>query len=180
MKRFNRILVPTDLSEHSRRALSYGCWLAEEENAGLIGLHVANDLDAWEFYADDLPLPGSNGKPWPVHRVLAEKSLDLNNFLEPSMPDLKKVPNTAKRVTLGSVPQQIAAVAKENSADLIVMSPRHRRGLRHLLFGSVTDTVTRTSPCPVLSLAPVQPSAPWRGEFTPLLFPWARRTTLNI
>jgi K+-sensing histidine kinase KdpD len=96
------------------------------------------------------------------------------------MPDLKKVPNAAKRVTLGSVPEQIAAVAKENSADLIVMSPRRRRGWRHLLFGSVTDTLTRTSPCPVLSLAPVQPSAPWRGEFTPLLFPWARRTTLNI
>jgi nucleotide-binding universal stress UspA family protein len=180
MKRLNRILVPTDLSEHSRRALSYGCWLAEEENAALIVLHVANDLDAWEFYSDDLPLPGSNGKPWPIDRVLAEKSLDLNNFLEPSMPDLKKVPNAAKRVTLGSVPEQIAAVAKENSADLIVMSPRRRRGWRHLLFGSVTDTLTRTSPCPVLSLAPVQPSAPWRGEFAPLLFPWARRTTLNI
>lgn len=180
MKRLNRILVPTDLSEHSRRALSYGCWLAAEENAALIVLHVANDLDAWEFYSDDLPLPGSNGKLWPIDRVLAEKSLDLNNFLEPSMPDLKKVPNPTKRVTLGSVPQQIAAVAKDNSVDLIVMSPRRRRGLRHLLLGSVTDTLTRTSPCPVLSLAPVQPSAPWRGEFAPLFFPWARRTTLNI
>lgn len=180
MKRFNRILVPTDLSEHSRRALSYGCWLAAEENAALIVLHVANDLDAWEFYVDDLPLPDSNGKPWPVDRVLAEKNLDLNRFLEPSMPDLKKAPNATKRVVLGSVPQQIAAVAKENNADLIVMSPRRRRGLRHLLFGSVTDTVTRTSPCPVLSLAPVQPSVPWRGEFAPLFFAWARRSTLNI
>ncbi len=180
MKRFNRILIPTDLSEHSRRALSYGCRLAAEENAALIVLHVANDLDAWEFHADDLPLAGSNGKPWPVDRVLAEKHLDLNRFLEPCMPDLKKLANATKRVTLGSVPQQIAAVAKENNADLIVMSPRRRRGFRHLLFGSITDTVTRTSPCPVLSLAPVHPSAPWRGEFTQLVFPWARRSTLNI
>jgi nucleotide-binding universal stress UspA family protein len=180
MKRLHKILVPTDLSENSRRALSYSCWLAAEENAALIVLHVANDLDAWEFYADDLPLPGSDGKPWPLDRVLAEKSLDLSRFLEPSMADLKRTPNTTKRVTLGSVPEQIAAVAEEMRADLIVMAPRQRRKLRHRLFGSVTDTVTRTSPCPVLSLAPVQPSKPWRGESVPLLLAWARRTTLNI
>ena len=180
MKRFNRILIPTDLSEHSRRALSYGCWLAAEENAALIVLHVANDLDAWEFYVDDRPMSGFHGKPWPVDRLLAEKNLDLNNFLEPSMAELKNITSATKRVALGPVPQQIAAVASENNADLIVMSPRHRRGLRHMFFGSITDTVTRTSPCPVLSLAPVQPSAPWRSAFAPLFFPWARSSTLNI
>ena len=180
MKRFNRILIPTDLSEHSRRAISYGCWLAAEERAALIVLHVASELDHREFYGDDLPFPGSNGKPWPVDRLLAEKNLDLNNFLEPSMAELKNITSATKRVALGPVPQQIAAVASENNADLIVMSPQHRRGLRHMFFGSITDTVIRTSPCPVLSLAPVQPSAPWRGAFAPLIFPWARRSTLNI
>jgi nucleotide-binding universal stress UspA family protein len=180
MKRFNKILVPTDLSEHSRRALSYGCWLAAEENAALVILHVASDLDTWQFYTDDLPLPGASGKPWTADRVLAEKSLDLNRFLEPSMRDLKKPAHAIKRVALGPVPQQIAAVARENNADLIVMSPRHRRGMRHMLFGSITDTVTRTSPCPVLALAPVQPSARWRGELAPLFFPWARRSSQNI
>jgi nucleotide-binding universal stress UspA family protein len=180
MKRLHKILVPTDLSENSRRALSYSCWLAAEENAALIVLHVTNDLAAWEFYADEIPLPGSDGKPWPLDRVLAEKSLELSRFLEPSMADLKRTPTATKRVTLGAVPEQIAAVAEEIHADLIVMSPRRRRGFRHALFGSVTDTVTRTSPCPVLSLAPVRPSKPWRGEHVPLFFAWARRTTLNI
>ena len=180
MKRLHRILVPTDLSENSRRALSYSCWLAAEESAALTVLHVAKNLDAWEFCPDELGLPGSNGKPLPVDRVLAEKSLDLSRVLEPSMADLKRTPSAIKRVTLGSVPGQIAAVAEEIHADLIVMSPRRRRGLRHALFGSVTDTVARTSPCPVLSLAPVQPSKPWRGESVPLSFAWARRTTLNI
>jgi nucleotide-binding universal stress UspA family protein len=175
MKRLNRILVPTDLSKHSRRALSYSCCLAAEEDAALLILHVASDLDAWEFYSEELPLPAANGTPWPVDRLLAEKSLDLSRFLEPSMADLKKVPLATKRVVLGSAPEQIAEVAKEHNADLIIMSPRRRRGLRHLLFGSVTDTVSRTSPCPVLSLAPVQPSKPWRGEFVPL-FPRMRRT----
>jgi hypothetical protein len=26
MKQLEKILIPTDLSEHSRRALIYGCW----------------------------------------------------------------------------------------------------------------------------------------------------------
>ena len=179
MKRLNRILVPTDLSEYSRRALSYSCWLAAEESTALIILHVTHDLHAWEYYSDDLPL--GYGQSWPVDRVMAEASLDLSRFLEPSLPDLKKAAAATKRVALGAVPRQIAAVAEEHKADLIIMSPRRRTGgLKHRLFGSVTDTVTRISPCPVLSIAPALPSAPWRGEWAPLLLPWLRRPTANV
>jgi nucleotide-binding universal stress UspA family protein len=180
MKRLRKILVPTDLSENSRRAISYGCWLAAEENAELIVLHVAKNVDAWEFCPDEFGFPGSNGKPWPLDRLLAERGLDLSRFLEPSMGDLKRTPSATKRVTLGSVPEEIAAVAEEIHADLIVMSPRRRGSLRRILFASVTDTVTRTSPCPVLSLAPVRPSEPWRGESIPARLAWTRRPTPNI
>ena len=178
MKRLHRILVPTDLSEYSRRALSYSCWLAAEESATLILLHVADEFHAWEYYSDELPIGALNGKSWPVDRILAEASLDLSRFLEPSLPDLKKTAGATKQVVIGSVAEQIAAVAEDRSADLIIMSPRRRRGLRHRLFGSVTDTVTRISPCPVLSLAPVMPSKPWRGELAPLLFPWHRAANI--
>ena len=65
MKRLHTILVPTDLSEHSRRALSYGCWLAAEENAVLIALHVANEFTAWEYFSEDLAFLEPNGKSWP-------------------------------------------------------------------------------------------------------------------
>jgi hypothetical protein len=36
MKQLEKILIPTDLSEHSRRALIYGCWLAAEQKASLV------------------------------------------------------------------------------------------------------------------------------------------------
>jgi universal stress protein A len=180
MKHLNRILVPTDLSEHSRRALAYGSWLSGEENAGLIVLHVTSDFHAWDFPSEDLPLADLGPKAWPADRVLAEASLDLSRFLESSMQDLTKAASATKRVVIGPIAERIAAVAEDEKADLIIMSPRRRRGLRHLLLGSITDTVTRISPCPVLSLAPVLPSAPWRGEFTPLLSPWARRRPAAI
>ena len=164
MKGLSKILVPTDLSEHSRRALLYGCWLAADDKASLLVLHVANELNAWEYQTDELALVELSGKTWPVDRVLSEANLDLVRFLEPSLASLKKAACVTKRVVLGSIAEQIAAVAEEENADLVIMSPQRHRGWRHLLFGAITDQVTRLSPCPVLSIAPPQPSKPWRGN----------------
>jgi nucleotide-binding universal stress UspA family protein len=175
MKHFKRIVVPTDLSEHSRRALNYSAWLSGEDGASLIVLHVANDLRIWDVPGDDFPLAELAPKAWPADRVLQEAGLDLSHFLEASIEDLKKAAGATRRVALGPVAERIASIAEDEKADLIIMSPRRRRGLRHLLLGSITDTVTRISPCPVLSLAPVRPSAPWRGEPVQLWTPWRRR-----
>lgn len=180
MKRLSKILIPTDLSEHSRRALLYGCWLAGEDKASLVVLHVANELNAWEYYTDEFAFVDLAGKPWPVDRVLAEASLDLTRFLEPSLPSVKKAAGATKRVVFGPIAKQIAAVAEEENADLVIMSPRRHRGLRHLFFGAVTDQVTRLSPCPVLSIAPPQPSGPWRGKWAPVFFGWPRQGTADV
>jgi nucleotide-binding universal stress UspA family protein len=179
MKRLSKILVPTDLSEKSVRALHYGCWLAAEDKAALVILHVANGLNAWELYCEDLAIVGLDSKPWPLDRVLAEASLDLTRYLEPHLNKLNSIPAATKRVVLGSVTQQILAVAEEERADLIVMSPGRRRALKHLL-GGVTERVTRLSPCPVLSITTPLPSKPWRGKTKSLLFGWPRQTAADV
>ena len=115
---------------------------------------------------------------WPVDRILREASLDLSRFLEASVEDLNKAPNATKRVVTGPIPQRIANTAEDEQADLIVMSPRSRRGLRHLLRGSISDTVTRISPCPVLSITPRFAAAPRRGELIPAWSPWRRRPAM--
>jgi nucleotide-binding universal stress UspA family protein len=180
MKHLKKILVPTDLSEHSRRAMAYGCWLAGEEGSALVVLHVANDLDAWNCYSEDLAYVQLNRQPWPVDRVLAEASLDLNRFLEPYLADLKKAATVTKRVALGTVAEQIAVTAEEENADLVIMSPQRRRGLRHFLFGGITDKVTRMSPCPVLSITQPRPSKPWRGKLAPWFLGWPRQRAAHV
>jgi universal stress protein A len=180
MKRFNKILVPTDLSEKSLRALHYGSGLAAENQAAMMILHVANDLNAWELYSEDLAFIELNSKPWPIDRVLAEASLDLVRFLEPQLQRLKKVPIVTRRVVLGSVAKQIVAVAEQENTDLIVMAPCRHRGLRHFLNGGITDRVTRLSPCPVLSITAPQPSNPSRGKWMPLLFGWPPQSEASV
>jgi len=180
MNRINKILVPTDLSEHSRRALAYGCRLAAEDKAALVILHVANELNSWELSDEFALYAGNHGKAWPLDRVLSEASLDLNNFLEPHLADLKQLPSATKRVVLGNVLDRITSMAEEEKADLIVMAPRRSRSLRHWLGGGITDRVARMSPCPVLSVTQPLPSTPWRGKLLPGFFGWPKQRTMEI
>jgi universal stress protein A len=180
MKRIEKILVPTDLSDNSRRGLLYACSLAAENRGALTILHVANEFAAWELYCDEFSFLESAGRAWPADRALAEANLDVNRFLDPHLETLKNIPAVNKRLVLGSIAEQIVTVAEEEKADLVVMSPRRHRGLRRILSGSITDRVTRMSPCPVLSVAAPLPSQPWRGALLPLVFRWPRPRTANI
>ncbi|MBW2240680.1 MAG: universal stress protein [Deltaproteobacteria bacterium] len=58
------------------------------------------------------------------------------------------------RVAPGMPSENIAAVAKEIGADLIVMGTHGRTGLAHVLLGSVTERTLRTAPCPVMAVRP--------------------------
>lgn len=181
MKRMNKILVPTDLSENSRRALSYACWLAREENASVITLHVTSALPAWEYGSEDGVAAGNIAKAWTVDRAAAEARLDLKRFLEPSLPALKQTAGATRRVVLGAVAAQIVAVAEEENADLIIMSPRRRRGWRNLFHGGITEQISRSSPCPVLSITAPLPTRRWRGEkAVTVFFKWPRQRPADI
>lgn len=180
MKPLSKILVPTDFSEHSRRALSYGCFLAKEQGASLVILHVASDRNLWELSAEFELYGGYDHNAGPLDRILAEATLDLNRFLEGQMETLKQVRIVTKRVLLGTVAQRIVGVAEEEQSDLVIMSPRRSRGLRHWTHGGVTDQVTRKSPCPVLSITPPLPSQPWRGKWVPYFLGWPRQSMATL
>jgi universal stress protein A len=54
----------------------------------------------------------------------------------------------------GDPAQVIISVAREIGADLIVIATHGRRGLAHLIMGSVTEKVVREAPCTVLTIRP--------------------------
>ena len=107
MKSIQKILVPTDLSENSRRGLVYACSLAAENKGIVTILHIANEFDAWELYSDEFSfLEPTTRRAWPSDRVLSEANLDLNHFLEQHLEAMKKLSCVTKRVVLGPIAEQ--------------------------------------------------------------------------
>lgn len=49
---------------------------------------------------------------------------------------------------------EVAQLASDIDAELIVVGTHGRRGLRHLLLGSVAESIVRQAPCPVLVVRP--------------------------
>jgi hypothetical protein len=52
----------------------------------------------------------------------------------------------------GRVPEAIARVCEKKNIDLVIMTTRGRKGLAHILDGSMTEDTVRLAPCPVLVL----------------------------
>jgi nucleotide-binding universal stress UspA family protein len=154
--------------------------LATEQKTSLVILYVVSDTNVWQLSSEFELYADYNRDVWPLDRILAEATLDLNHFLEPNLANLKSVHCVTKRVLLGAVAQQIVSVAEEENADLVIMSPRRSRRLRHWISGGVTNQVTRKSPCPVLSITPPLPSQPWRRKLVPFFFGWPRQTAATL
>jgi nucleotide-binding universal stress UspA family protein len=142
MIKLERILIPTDFSEHSRQASKYACELAKRFIAELHLLHVVQPL----------VLPESGGL-LPQDEVDWEegRKKDLEELKEPGFEHATRVIRT---VQTGTPFVEIVRYARDNDIDLIVMGTHGRTGLMHALIGSVAERVVRKSPCPVLTVRP--------------------------
>ncbi len=145
---FAKILVPTDFSETANAALDMAMELAERLGAELLLLHV-NSIP-------DLGIPiGIEVSTLPSLSSFQTMLRERMTAVQGAMEELrKKYAQRKARITEvvrdGVPAQEIGNAAKELGADLIVMGRHGRRGFAHLLLGSTTDEVLRTSTCPVL------------------------------
>lgn len=147
MINLNRILVPVDFSENSRRALEYGCAFAEQFGSELHLLHVLQDLVAM------VPEPGLAFPPPGDYmeelRASAEKG--LADLPDKAWAEGKSVVRATRQ---GPPFLEIVRYATDNETDLIIMGTHGRSGLAHVLLGSVAEKVVRKAPCPVLTVRP--------------------------
>lgn len=146
MGTFSRILVPTDFSETSDAALTYAKALAEKLGASIHLLHVFADPYAMATYAPEVyaPLP-----PEVRERALHDIQQRLDERLDAG--EQQRFRGTTEIVT-GLTAKQIVGYATDRGMDLIVMGTHGRRGVAHMLLGSVAEHVVRTAQCPVLTV----------------------------
>jgi nucleotide-binding universal stress UspA family protein len=75
----------------------------------------------------------------------------LKKELERVVPLDSQVP-CEHHILIGPPAAEIVRFARQERVDLIVMNTHGRKGLTHLLMGSVAEAVVRHAPCPVLTM----------------------------
>jgi nucleotide-binding universal stress UspA family protein len=147
MNSFQTILFAADFSENSREAFSAACSLARADKSRVVVLHIADsDWVASEpVYANQTSVQFDEKKP--DERRLHALEQKLRDTYAPAYPiDVEYCARA------GDISDQIVEMARELSADLIVMGSHGRTGMNWILFGSVAARVLRKASCPVLAL----------------------------
>jgi universal stress protein A len=138
MPQFKKILCPVDFDQNSLLALGVASELAQERKATLYLLHVVAMPPGPEVAL-------SFGKMEAMARTKLERL---------AQGKLGRKIRYEVYVRMGDPRSEILLVAKQQGADLIVMATHGRKGLRHLVLGSVAEAVVREAPCPVLTIRP--------------------------
>jgi nucleotide-binding universal stress UspA family protein len=134
------ILVPLDFSPASMQALDYAVSLAKQFRATIHLLHVHPPDEAASMPgAAHVLLQSAEA----IERLNAELTGIHRERVELFCPECCHIRG-------GRPYQEIIRLAREISADLIVLSTRGHSGLKHLLLGSTAEQVVRSAPCPVL------------------------------
>lgn len=148
MPAISKILFPTDFSTYSNTAMEHAMAWANRFGATVHMLHVVT-VHSYDPFNPDLGFP--------------EVALDetLRDTAEEHLDELAEKagrgpgPTITREIRTGfSSWHEIMDVAEEQSADLIVMATRGRKGLEKIFLGSTAEKVIEHADCPVLLLRP--------------------------
>jgi nucleotide-binding universal stress UspA family protein len=141
---FKHILIPTDGSDLSRKAVLYGVQLAMESRAKVTALTVA---EPYPVAAMDAVLVTTGQDEYEEQsRLACEKALEQVKMAA----EAAGVPCETIREVHDQPYRAIIDAAHALSCDLIVMASHGRRGISALLLGSETVKVLTHSTIPVL------------------------------
>jgi nucleotide-binding universal stress UspA family protein len=143
---FTKILIPLDGSELAERALEPAFALAEKFEAEIILLRITLP----EEMPVSIPalIPYDYGvRSTPSRPYMEEAEAYLNRI---QVDWITSPVQVHPQVFSGPPPEIIVSTAREQNADLIVMSTHGRTGISRLVYGSVAEAVLRGSPVPVL------------------------------
>ena len=138
---FQHILAPIDFSDCSLDALEYAVQIGKQLKASITVLHVLEPVS----YGLDLTL---------IHTSERERSrAQIETELDALVQAMTLEGVTVHRTIRGGTPaDSLLHVIEETRCDLVVMGTHGRRGLSHLVNGSVAESVLRRAPCPVLTV----------------------------
>lgn len=141
----SKILIATDGSKFSMKAVDYGIELAKKLGEDIISLYVVS-MKNLEMYAlahhDDI-----GG----YEATAAALKRDGEEALEYVVAVGKKANvDVSTKIVRGYPADEIINLASDEGVTLTVVGNLGKTGLEHLLLGSVSEAVVKKAPCPAL------------------------------
>jgi universal stress protein C len=134
------ILVPTDLTVESRKAIAYAVSLAKTLNAHLTLLHIYKEPHRLEYMRGPDVCAARDRQ-----RQYTENALELLGKQVKG-----EYANCSTEFREGTLCGELANAVKELPADLMVISTRGDKWFRRIAYACEADAIVRLSPCPVL------------------------------
>jgi nucleotide-binding universal stress UspA family protein len=143
---FKNILIPTDGSPVSQKAIEAGIKFAKVHGAKVTGLFAAPPATPM-IYANFLPVGyGTTAE----HARAIEKTAQKNLSVIEAAAKKAGLRCEVVHVTSDFPAETIVDMAKKKRCDCIFMASHGRKGIAKALLGSQTQKVIATAPIPVL------------------------------
>ena len=134
-----RILVATDGSEHSRRAVDYAARRAQGVPCKIHLLHVEQPVMAWEV-----------GPVSSIETVSAVRAADSNQVLDAGAARFDRTTDVERHAVVGEPAATILEQAAKLAVDEIIVGSRGLRPVGAALLGSVAYKVLHDAKVPVV------------------------------
>ena len=140
-----KILVPTDFSEYSDKALQQGIDIARQYNAKVYLFHVIPGEFQNTFVDYAIPIEA-------IESIEMQQKENATKHMKDQLAKFPKAKDAEVFMEIGrGVPyDEILREEREKGIDLIVIASLGRTGLAKYLIGSVARNVLRNAVCPVL------------------------------
>jgi len=141
MTTWKTIACAVDFSAPSRLALADAAALARRVGAKLTLVHVFEP-----------PAAATRSTIVSPPELFEQSVREMERVLEGWRGEAERIAGepVTTRVVVGTAAQEIVRFLRQGGFDLAVLGTHGRKGLSHLVLGSVAERVVREAPCPVL------------------------------
>lgn len=134
-----KILVPTDFTPLSEHALSFACQIALQMKYEIFLLSVQS-----------LPANDDANMAIELIKTIQEASEEKLNIAADKTREAHKGVHLTTHFAFGIPAMTVKEFLESGEFDLVVMGTKGSHGVDRLLFGSVAESVSKHSPCPVI------------------------------
>ena len=144
-----KILVPTDGSEHSQKAIEIACDLTSKYDADLHIIHVVENYEIPQGVKDYMKGEEIHEAPEYVYLKLVG-----DKIIEKAESEARQhgVENVKTAVLRGRVSARILEYANEVGADTIILGSRGAGGIEGAIMGSVSRKVCHLAECTCMTV----------------------------